>query len=73
MSTIQLNESISVETPLGRGYAILIETGGYDDYWWTVALDTGAIVTFSQDKIRMTKSYSYGRGITDEKMKEIIK
>lgn len=72
MNTIQLNESISVETPLGRGYAILIETGAHD-YWWTVALDTGAIVTFSQDKIRMTKSYSYGRGITDENMKEIIK
>ena len=72
MNTIQLNESISDETPLGRGYAILIETGA-DDYWWTVALDTGAIVTFSQDKIRMTKSYSYGRGITDENMKEIIK
>jgi len=72
MNTIQLNEAISVETPLGRGHAILIETG-VDDYWWTVALDTGAIVTFSQDKIRMTKSYSGGRGITDEKMKEIIK
>ena len=72
MNTIQLNESISVETPLGRGYAILIETGA-DEYGWTVALDTGAIVTFSQDKIRMTKSYSYGRGITDENMKEIIK
>ena len=57
MNTIQLNESISVETPLGPGYAILIETGT-DDYWWTVALDTGAIVTFSQDKIRMAKSYS---------------
>ena len=57
MNTIQLNEAISVETPLGRGYAILIETG-VDDYWWTVALGTGAIVTFSQDKIRMAKSYS---------------
>ncbi len=69
---IQLPESIQVETPLGRGYAILVESTSQDQYW-TVALENGAIVTFLQQKIRISRSYTQMRGITDEEMREIIK
>lgn len=68
----QLPELIKVETPLGRGWAILVE-GTAHDYFWTVALDTGALVTFTQDQIRITNSYTHGRGISHERMAEIIK
>jgi hypothetical protein len=71
LSLIQLNEMISVETKLGHGYAIIFEAGE-DDNFWTVALDNGALVTFAQAEIRMSRSYTHGRGISDEEMKEII-
>jgi hypothetical protein len=42
--------SMEVETPLGRGQSLFVETGD-DDSFWTVAMnDTGAIVTFRQKK-----------------------
>lgn len=72
MATTQLNEIIPVDTPLGPGYAFLVETGAHD-YWWTVALETGAIVTFTQDRIRIQKSYSHRRGISDDEMRDITK
>lgn len=68
---IQLDERLSVETPLGHGYAVIFESGE-DDNWWTVALDNGAIVTFQQSKVRMSRSYSHGRGIDDVEMATII-
>ena len=68
----ELRELIDVDTPLGRGKAFLIESGTHD-YWWTVVFHNGAIVTFTQNKIRMLRSYSHDRGISDEEMKEIIK
>lgn len=71
MSVIQLQSLIPMKTPLGDGYAIFLETDAHD-YYWTIALDNGAIVTFTQDKLRICNSYTHGRGITDEKMKNII-
>ena len=68
---IQLDEHLSVETPLGHGYAVIFESGE-DDNWWTVALDNGAIVTFQQSLVRMSRSYSHGRGIDDAEMAKII-
>jgi hypothetical protein len=68
---LELRDSISVETPLGHGYAIIFETGEYDNYW-TVVLDNGALVTFTQDKIRVSRDYTHGRGIDDAQMKEIV-
>ena len=62
---------IHVETPLGSGYAIIFETGEQDNYW-TVALENGAIVTFTQDRIRISNSYTHRRGISDEQMRKII-
>lgn len=68
---IQLTEAIQVETPLGKGYAILVESTSEDQYW-TVALQNGALVTFMQSKIRIANSYTQERGITDEQMRSII-
>lgn len=68
---IQLTELISVETKLGHGYAIIFETGEHDNHW-TVVLDNGAVVTFAQDQIRVSRDYTHGRGISHEEMREII-
>ena len=68
---IQLNDLIPVETPLGSGYAIILESGAHDQFW-TVALENGAIITFTQDKIRISRSYTHHRGIKDEEMEDII-
>jgi hypothetical protein len=72
MSTTQLHELIPVKTPLGSGYAFILETLSHD-YYWTVALDNCSIVTFKQDDIKICRSYTHGRSITHEEMKEIIK
>lgn len=71
MSITILNEHMPVTTPLGDGYAILIEATAHD-YYWTVALESGALVSFTQDKIRIANSYTYHRGISDERMREIV-
>lgn len=68
----ELSELISVNTPLGRGMAMFIESGEFDTYW-TVALDNCAIVTFTQAEIRISRSYTHGRGISHRQMKEIIR
>lgn len=72
MALLQLTEIIPVETPLGDGYAILVESGAHDNYW-TVALENKALVTFTQDRIRIANSYTHRRGITDERMAMIVK
>lgn len=69
---IQLDERIPVHTPLGAGHAILIEPGEHDTFW-TVALENCAIVTFAQSEIRISRSYSHGRGISHDQMADIIK
>lgn len=67
----EFEELIPVETPLGSGYAMLYEGGEHDNYW-TVILENGALVTFTQDKIRVSRSYTHGRGISDKEMKKIV-
>lgn len=69
-ATIQLGELIPVETNLGSGYAVIFETGEHDNYW-TVALESGALVTFRQDQVRISRSYTHGRGIDDAEMRDI--
>jgi hypothetical protein len=69
---IQLSEMISVETPLGHGYAMIFESGEHDNFW-TVAMDNGAIVTFRQDQVRVSRDYTHGRGISDRQMRKIIR
>lgn len=73
MSTpLQLKELIPVSTPLGDGMAIIVELGEHDNYW-TVGLSSGAIVTFKQEKIRLSRSYTHERLIDDKQMREIIR
>ena len=68
----EFHEPIPVDTPLGTGRAILVERTQHD-YWWTVAMDdTQALVTFAQNKLRICRSYSQERGISDEEMRMII-
>ena len=68
---MQLRDLIPVETPLGRGYAIIVELCAHDN-WWTVALKNGAIVTFAQDRIRISNSYTHRRGVSDKRMRKVI-
>lgn len=68
----ELRELIPVDTPLGDGYAIFIEAAEYDTYW-TVVLSNQAVVTFTQEQIRVSRSYTHRRGISDAQMKKIIK
>lgn len=66
-------EPIAVDTPLGSGRALIVESTPHD-YYWTVALDdTQALVTFVQNKLRICRSYTHERGISDTEMREIIK
>lgn len=67
----EFQELIPVKTPLGRGYAMLVEPGEYDSYW-TVILDNGALVTFTQEQITISRSYTHRRGINNKQMKAII-
>ena len=68
---IQLHDPIEVTTPVGHGFAIILESDAIES-WWTVILDGGAFVTVKQSKLRAIRSYSHG-GISHEEMKEIIK
>jgi hypothetical protein len=69
----EFHEPIVVETPLGRGRALFVERTPHD-YFWTVAMDDSqALVTFQQNKLRIGRSYTHERGISDDQMKEIIK
>ena len=67
----EFEELISVNTPLGHGYALLFESGEQDSYW-TVILDNQAVVTFRQEQIRVSRSYTHSRGISDAQMRKII-
>ena len=63
-------ELIPMETPLGFGYALFVDSGEMDNFW-TVILDTGALVTFPQNKLRVSRSYTHGR-IPDAEMRGIV-
>lgn len=72
MSIHEFSELVSVETPLGHGYAMIFESGEHDNHW-TVAMDNGAVVTFRQDQVRVSRDYTHGRGISDAQMRKIIR
>lgn len=71
MSAIQLESWLPVETKVGKGYAFLIETSDADN-WYTVILDSRAIVTVRQQDLLVQRDYSHQRGITHEMMRTII-
>lgn len=61
-----------VDTPLGRGFAIVLETD-HHDYWWTVELqNSGALVTFQQREIKIARNYTLGSRMTTTEMKKIL-
>lgn len=69
----ELTNMLEVDTPLGRGTAILIDDGNHDYYWTVVLNDSRAIVTFRQHQIKVTRNYSNGWGMSDEDMGEVLK
>lgn len=72
MSTIEFQQSKRVQTPLGRGYVWFVELES-DDNWYTIILDNGAVVTFTQSQLRMCRNYTLKRGISDREMRRIVK
>lgn len=68
---LEFSDMVEVITPLGYGRALFVEATARDNYW-TIQLENGAFVTFPQKKLRGTRSYTSGLGITDAEMKNII-
>jgi hypothetical protein len=60
---IQLNPSVPLDTPKGKGQALfLIDYGCEHHLMWTVALDdNGEIWTFSNPEVRAQKNITMGR------------
>jgi len=58
---LQLNPSILVETPLGRGQALfIIDYGMYQNTCWVVTLeDSGIVKHFDSNDIILTTNYTY--------------
>ena len=74
MSTpIELTEWLEVETPQGRGYAIIFESDNDENFWTVILNETGAIVTFKQKFVKASPNYSWGRNFPHEHMAEILK
>jgi hypothetical protein len=72
MAIHEPRELIPVHTPLGFGHVMFVEFGEFDTHW-TVVLETQAIVTFPQEKIRVSRSYSHGRNLSDREMRKLVK
>lgn len=70
---LEFRAPIPVETPQGRGYALFVEADNHVQYWTVALNDTCAFVTFRQDAIRATRSYTHGRGISDDRMRSILR
>lgn len=66
-----LNEWIPIECELGKGYAFMIETENHDN-WYTIILESQAIVTLQQERILVQKSYTHKRGLTSADMQAAI-
>lgn len=62
---LQLNPPIPLQTPKGKGYAIIvIDYGQEHDLIWVVALDeTGEIWAFKNPEVRMQSNYTLNRNI----------
>lgn len=62
---LQLNPAILVDTPLGRGQAILIiDYGMHQNSCWVVALEhNGIIKHFDCNDVIMAVNYTYGMNL----------
>lgn len=58
---LQLNPTILVDTPLGRGHAIfLIDYGQHQNTCWVVALESNGVVKhFDSNDVIVTTNYTY--------------
>ncbi|MEO8583919.1 MAG: hypothetical protein ABI415_09000 [Flavitalea sp.] len=58
----QLNPTILVDTPLGRGHAIfIIDYGMHQNTCWVVALqDSGIVKHFDCNDVILSTNYTYG-------------
>ncbi len=70
-NVIVLEEWLPVETPQGKGYAFLIELENSDN-WYTVILESRAIVTFKQEKVLALGSYTHERSVYDAELQAAI-
>ncbi len=69
---MELNNLWEVETPLGEGRDILIESKDNDYYWTIVLFDSKALVTFPQNKIKICRHYTLGIKFSDLELKNVI-
>lgn len=65
---LQLNPTIPVETPMGKGQAVvLIDYGSEQDLYWVVFLDSnGECWTFGNRDIRAQPNVTMGRMINHQ-------
>jgi hypothetical protein len=63
---------LEVDTPLGRGTAIFIESADNDYYWTVVLNDTRSLITFRQNEILVTRNFSMGWGMEMDDMKKVL-
>ena len=68
MIALRLEPPIEVDTPMGRGWAIIWRDYGYDhDDLWTVAISaTKQPWTFRNRDIRFLRNYTFGVGAKDK-------
>ena len=66
---LQLNPTILVDTPLGRGHAIfIIDYGVHQNTCWIVALqDDGIVKHFDCNDIIIATNYTYGVNLKKNK------
>lgn len=63
MTILQLNPSVPLDTPLGKGHAILVIDYGEDHHLiWTVVIDeTGEIWSFPNPRVRAQQNMTMER------------
>jgi hypothetical protein len=71
MAILEFADPIPVKTPVGNGYALFVESTQHDHYW-TCVLDNGAVLTVTQDRIRVARCYERRRGLGDSEMRAIV-
>ena len=69
---IELNERIEMDTPQGRGYAIIFESDNDENFWTVILSESRAIVTFKQREVRIARNYTWGQDFSHEDMQNIL-
>lgn len=62
MFILRLEPPVELDTPKGRGLAIIFRDYGHDTQdQWTVVLDNGQVWTFLNAEVRATPNVTWGR------------